>query len=200
MEYDSTKDTTEHIKRVQELLSVAIDKTFARRRAHDQSKLESPEKEAFDEFTPKLKKSTYGSEEYKEFLAQMKPALDHHYANNSHHPEHYRWHCSICCTSFSAKQYEDAPQGPNDSGKRYCPRCCSNGMIYEADLEDRPDLGINGMTLLDLIEMLCDWKAAGERHADGSMERSLMVNQERFHIGEQLQSILENTARELGLL
>ena len=73
-------------------------------------------------------------------------------------------------------------------------------MIYEADLEDRPDLGINGMTLLDLIEMLCDWKAAGERHADGSMERSLMVNQERFHIGEQLQSILENTARELGFL
>ncbi len=54
------------------------------------------------------------------------------------------------------------------------------------------------MSLLDVIEMLCDWKAAGERHHDGSMERSLRVNRERFSISPQLQQILENTARELG--
>lgn len=58
--------------------------------------------------------------------------------------------------------------------------------------------GISGMSLLDVIEMLCDWKAAGERHQDGSMERSLQVNRERFSIHPQLQQILENTARELG--
>ena len=55
----------------------------------DNSKLESPEKELFDEYTPKLKDCTYGSDEYKEFLKGLKVALDHHYANNSHHPEHY---------------------------------------------------------------------------------------------------------------
>jgi hypothetical protein len=57
---------------------------------HDKSKLESPEKEIFEEYTPKLKGTTYGSEEYKEFLKEMKPALDHHYANNRHHPEHFK--------------------------------------------------------------------------------------------------------------
>lgn len=56
------------------------------------------------------------------------------------------------------------------------------------------------MSLLDLIEMLCDWKAAGERHADGSMERSLRLNKDRFKIGDQLQSILQNTAKEMKWL
>ena len=35
------------------------------------------------------KDTFYGSDEYKEFLAGMKPALDHHYAENRHHPEHF---------------------------------------------------------------------------------------------------------------
>ncbi len=54
------------------------------------------------------------------------------------------------------------------------------------------------MSLLDLIEMLADWKAAGERHANGSMAKSLKFNRMRFSIDEQLQSVLENTAREMG--
>ena len=39
--------------------------------------------------TEKLKSSTYGSEAYKQMLKDLQPTLDHHYANNSHHPEHY---------------------------------------------------------------------------------------------------------------
>jgi hypothetical protein len=60
--------------------------------------------------------------------------------------------------------------------------------------------GIYGMSLLDLLEMLADWKAAGERHASGSLERSLMVNQTRFAIDDRLQRILEQTAAEMGWL
>ena len=56
---------------------------------HDNSKLSSPEKELFNEFTPKLAGCTYGSDEYKQFMVGLKVALDHHYAHNSHHPEHY---------------------------------------------------------------------------------------------------------------
>jgi hypothetical protein len=55
---------------------------------HDKAKLHSPEKDFFDEYTPKLAGSTYGSEEYKRYLIGLKPALDHHYAMNRHHPEH----------------------------------------------------------------------------------------------------------------
>lgn len=72
-----------------ELLSLASKELLQRATVHDNSKLQSPEKELFDEFTPKLKNCTYGSDEYKEFLKGLKTALDHHYANNSHHPEHY---------------------------------------------------------------------------------------------------------------
>lgn len=46
--------------------------------------------------------------------------------------------------------------------------------------------------------MFADWKAAGERHADGDILRSIEVNAKRFGIGEQLTQILYNTTKELG--
>jgi hypothetical protein len=70
-------------------MSVCVRELESRKRKHDQTKLESPELEIFTEYTPKLKHSTYGSDEYKTFLKEMQVALKHHYANNSHHPEHY---------------------------------------------------------------------------------------------------------------
>lgn len=149
--YDSLPDTLAHIGRVRQLIRLCQSNLNTRALHHDDSKCEAPEKPVFDEMTPKLKASTYGSEEYKGFLAHMKVALDHHYAANSHHPEHY----------------------PN---------------------------GISGMSLLDVLEMLCDWKAAGERHANGSIAKSLEVNKGRFGISDQLASILQNTAKELGWL
>jgi hypothetical protein len=89
MKYDSTKDTSIHIHLVSEALLSAAEEFAHRSQLHDASKLESPEKELFDEYTPKLAGCTYGSEEYKQFLSELKPALDHHYSKNSHHPEHY---------------------------------------------------------------------------------------------------------------
>ena len=87
--YDSRADTLAHIKRVSQLLTEASCELIKRANVHDDSKLKSPEKEFFDEYTPKLAGSTYGSEEYKKNMAGLKGGLDHHYANNSHHPEHY---------------------------------------------------------------------------------------------------------------
>ncbi len=58
--------------------------------------------------------------------------------------------------------------------------------------------GVNGMSLLDVIEMLADWKAATVRHADGDMQKSLEVNKKRFKISDQLAEILQNTVKELG--
>lgn len=89
MKYDSKADTLLHIKRVAELLSNAAAELLRRANCHDNSKLESPEKELFDEYTPKLKGCTYGSDEYKAYLSELGVALKHHYENNSHHPEHY---------------------------------------------------------------------------------------------------------------
>lgn len=87
--YDSAADTLLHIRRVNELLFQAVYVLLGRAIRHDATKLVPPEKEIFDEWTPKLKDMTYGSDEYKDALDQMRPALLHHYAANSHHPEHY---------------------------------------------------------------------------------------------------------------
>ncbi len=78
-----------HISRVADLLFACSSILDDRGRIHDESKLEEPEKSTFDACTAKLKAMAYGSEEYKAALAELKPALDHHYAANSHHPEHY---------------------------------------------------------------------------------------------------------------
>lgn len=149
--YDSTEDTTHHINTVSILLSAIAFRIRERARVHDASKLLPPEKEAFDTFTPQLRDLTYGSPEYAACLEAMRPALEHHYQANSHHPEHY-------------------------------------------------ENGIDDMDLLDLIEMLADWRAATMRHADGDLRKSLEINRKRFHISEQLHGILLLTAHRLGWL
>jgi hypothetical protein len=58
--------------------------------------------------------------------------------------------------------------------------------------------GIAGMTLLDLMEMLADWKAASERHGQASVETSIKAMAKRFGISKQLAGILVNTVKELG--
>ena len=89
MSYDSTADTLLHIKRVNQLLSEAAAELIKRGNVHDDSKLQEPEKSEFDRLTPILKDLTYGSDEYKASIAELNVALEHHYANNSHHPQHY---------------------------------------------------------------------------------------------------------------
>ena len=148
--YDSAKDTNNHRGRVRELIRKAVDNLIERGRVHDDSKLQEPEKSVFDEVTMKLKGLTYGSQEYKDSLKNMGPALEHHYANNRHHPEHYE-----------------------------------NGIV--------------DMSIMDILEALLDWKAAGERHANGCILKSIEHNRERFGIGEQLTQILLNTIDELQL-
>ncbi len=55
--------------------------------------------------------------------------------------------------------------------------------------------GIDDMNLLDLLEMLADWKAAGERHNDGNILKSIEKNESRFGMSPQLVRIFENTAK-----
>ena len=138
-------DTMRHIERVRNLLNVCVKDLIKRGELHDQTKLASPEVELFTEYTPKLAGCTYGSPEYQSFLKAIKPALDHHYAHNRHHPEHHK-------------------------------------------------NGIEDMNLLDIVEMLCDWKAASERHNDGNIRKSIEINANRFNMSPQLVKILENTA------
>lgn len=149
VDYDSTGDTLKHSQRVGELLVQITKEILDRATCHDRSKTEDPELAVFNEYTPKLRDSTYGSDEYKSYLAAMGEGLAHHYANNRHHPEHF----------------------PN---------------------------GVDDMTLVDVIEMLADWRAATERHADGDILRSIGIQRHRFGLSDQLARILWNTVYALG--
>jgi hypothetical protein len=147
--YDSRADTLIHSQRVGELVVQIVKELLDRATCHDRSKTQSPELDVFNEYTPKLKTTTYGSDEYKSYLTGMGKGLDHHYTVNRHHPEHF-------------------------------------------------ENGVDDMTLVDLVEMLSDWKAATERHVDGDMAKSLEIQQQRFGLSNQLYQILCNTAREFG--
>lgn len=194
MKYDSANDTIQHIKRVKELLFSAADELSDRGVAHDQSKLKAPEKELFDKFTPKLKGSTYGSEEYKENLKGLRVALDHHYSENSHHPEHYElWKCPTCGSVNRGKD-----TWKNEAGKRFC-KCTGGFAIYECELTDEEKIiSLDGFDAFELMEMFFDWKAATERHDDGDIRKSIEINKERFSISEQIIHIFENTADKMN--
>lgn len=145
--YDSKIDTYVHMDIVASYIGVMCRQLFQRAMDHDRSKLEEPEKSAFDRETPLLKELTFGSDEYKASLERLKEALTHHYKHNSHHPEHY-------------------------------------------------ENGVAGMDIIDVVEMLCDWKAASQRNKGGTL--NLQACFERFNIESQLQSIFTNTAIRLG--
>ncbi len=336
--YDSTADTLQHSLRVGELMGQPIKELVERSVQHDRSKTEEPELSVFNEFTPKLRHSTYGSEEYKGFLAAMREGLDHHYAHNRHHPEFWETGLEWRDVKGYEGYYQVSNFGDVRSVDRVVPRAGSKGDVFKPgqDLKanitpkgyvrislvrdgqqrnhmvhrlvaeafiDNPDgkpevnhrngnkqnnhvanlewsttcenlvhaydtglresavkyvvhcpeldvttlgtqamerklheLGyeratsagvwaamdrggkhwdltfegtllvehrrgrVNGMTLVDLIEMLADWKAATERHADGSLAKSLTIQQERFGLSPQLVQILTNTAEWFGWL
>lgn len=56
--------------------------------------------------------------------------------------------------------------------------------------------GINGMTLIDLIEMFCDWLAAAEKK---KVHVNLDYLQQRFDLSDQLVRILYNTLEDVDL-
>jgi hypothetical protein len=57
--------------------------------------------------------------------------------------------------------------------------------------------GINGMNLVDLVEMVCDWIAASQRGGGNDLMNGLEINKERFHIDDQLFEIIMNTVKQL---
>lgn len=61
-------------------------------------------------------------------------------------------------------------------------------------------VGIHGMSPLDKIEMLCDWKAAGRRHKNGDLRKSIETNQGRFGYTNAVRQGLIRDAKEIGLL
>lgn len=143
------RETTKHKAWVTWYILKACWALIKRAVGHDLSKYSKHEAPYFEKALPSLRGLEYGSEEYMAAIKSLGPALQHHYKNNSHHPEYY------------------------DT--------------------------IDDMAPLDLIEMLCDWKAAARRHATGDFSKSLEINEDRFNYSSKYTDAFKNTAREIGL-
>jgi hypothetical protein len=333
--FDSRISNYEHIATVREYMLRAVYRLMMRAHDHDLSKLVEPEKSVFDEYTPKLKASSYQSDEYRAFLDGMAEGLRHHYSVNTHHPEHFEktreWRSVVGYEGFyevsslgevrsldreiewngTTRKLKGKPRiahinpfgyarlqlgrdgekqnvfvhvlvaeaflSPVDgetevnhkdgnklncraenlewctraenvqhavdtgllpSSALYAVTCVEHdittigsskmvhelarrgvdtatagilraaetggthkGLHFEARrLSEHRASGIHGMDLLDIIEMLCDWKAATLRHDNGDLSESITINRERFGYGDEIERLLRNTARNLGLL
>ena len=144
MKNNSQFKTMRHIEAVRNYLIACIKELMLRGMQHDQSKLFEPELSLYNEYTPKLRELTYGSEQYRECLSAIEPAVKHYYSVNRHHPEHF----------------------PNK---------------------------LRDMNLIDVLEMLCDWKAATHRHESGDIYKSLEINAKRFDYSQEIYLLLKNT-------
>jgi hypothetical protein len=141
-------ETRKHIMNVSRVIGTVVKELMYRAATHDQSKLAEPEASGFEKYTPRLRGTTFLSDDYNQALEEMKPFLDHHYEHNRHHPQYF---------------------------------------------ED----GVAGMNLIDLLEMVCDWRAATLRHANGDLTKSIHGNAERFNLSPMLTQILLNTGKWL---
>lgn len=56
---------------------------------HDWTKYKWDEASSFAKHAFDLKKTEFGTPEYRNLLVAIKPAIDRHYARNDHHPEHW---------------------------------------------------------------------------------------------------------------
>lgn len=57
--------------------------------------------------------------------------------------------------------------------------------------------GVDGMDLIDVVEMFCDWMASARRNKGGNIYRSIEIGAERFQLDPQLVKIFINTANAL---
>lgn len=183
-------ETLAHIARVQECLRELTILLTQRGERHDASKLVEPERSGFIATLPRMKATPYGTPAYTALLDELRPTIQHHYAANDHHPEHYPTPTSDAIAVMRQDVIDIQQPGFNGAHKRATERLRQQIIWAES--------GINGMTLLSLLELFCDWKSASERHTNGDFIASLAHNRVRFGLSDQVYTLFVNTAEALG--
>lgn len=144
-EEEFVKGYNTHVENVMKQMEFCKAILTNRAKNHDLSKKEEPERSMFIRSKKILDSSKYGSEEYKKSIEDMKKeALNHHYENNRHHPEHY-------------------------------------------------SAGVEGMSIIDIIEMMCDWCAASNQYGT-DLQEAVEVSIKRFNLQETIMAnIIRNS-------
>lgn len=179
-------ETMLHMARVRNLLNIFVYELLHRGERHDLSKIERPEVTILAA-APSLHGIDYGSEAYAESKRIVAPALEHHYANNRHHPEHFKTVDTeeirrLVADIVDLEECEDLSQAVK---ARLVKRLKDDVAALSTS--------VNGMNLVDIVEMFLDWKASSERHATGNIRKSIEHNAGKFGLSPQLVRIMENT-------
>lgn len=143
---ENMRTVVAHKALVGRYLRRAIDELVDRAIVHDSSKFSDGEFYPYAANLSRFKAAAYGSSAYRDACQAIAPAIQQHFHENRHHPEH-----------FAA--------------------------------------GVTEMTLVDVLEMVCDWIAASQRVPGGQLH--LEIQKERFGLDEQLYHIIENTVQML---
>lgn len=193
----SLADTRAHISLVQGSLLAIIQQLEYRAVRHDASKLLEPEASGFAALRVALADVEYGTPEYAEALREASEVVQHHYACNDHHPEHY--------PPVSPDRPDIAQLREDIFALRIMQHHDEIGVValnrivgrLEHDLACLQS-GINQMSLMGIVEMFADHRAASMRTKNGGLRRSIAHNRGRFGYSDTLTQIFENTRIELG--
>lgn len=176
---------------------------------HDESKLHEPEKARFDYVGTHqhLSKHTYGSDEYKKSLEYLGPALDHHYQENDHHPQHFPNGISGMNLMQLVEMWLDwlAACKRNKNGNIYQSLEVNkdrfkisdqlyNVLLNQADVVESDKRGDGSTNLFGLVEMWLDCVAANSRDESKSIHSIVESDIDRTLLSEQLYNIICNTA------
>ena len=89
MTVESTHIIQRHVDYVNLLMKNAVSELLRRASVHDSSKFVEPEKPYYDYGYAPDKQHPFGTPEYYAVKKEMAPGINHHYANNDHHPEYF---------------------------------------------------------------------------------------------------------------
>jgi len=111
--------------------------------------------------------SKFASDEFAAFVHINQIAREHKYGS----PEYKE---SILKTGAVALHYSRNPHHPEHHGD-----------------------GINDMSIIDLVEMIADWKAASETYGQTSLEEALEIHTKRFELDAEHLYLIKLIIKEL---
>ena len=171
--YNAADAIRRHQEHVKKLMHAVVMDLHVRAQVHDDSKFspeEYPHIQAIGELVQREGKVDFGTPEYEARKKLLGPMLEHHYANNDHHPEHFM-----------------------DGAERDIRRWRKGDGVELIDVT-----GVAGMTLMALVEMFCDWSAAAsDRNPDGALD--IGVGCKKYEMPPMLEEIFRNTAAAMGI-
>lgn len=128
------------------------------------------------------------------FITELKNRLEHHDDSKFSQDENKLFKAVLDKTA-------NAPYGSDDYNAMLAKLRPALILHYSANRHHPEHFidGIEGMNIIDLLEMFIDWCAATERNKEDDIHKSIDANAKRYDLPDELVSIFHNTADDFFL-